>query len=930
LNTEDEKAQAQHYLKRQNYYYDLLSPIQAKLSGAVQHAISRLGGTTPITREPIPPNSAFRAYYGYNELHGRNLTNNDYQPPSFIDDIHLDEDELLPFATTSDSATQKISHRQVPREEEHFFVVEKFQRPKDWGAVADLDCFFSSVYNYYYHRGLYHIIGKGVLELLSLVFTLALSIVLFAFLDWRALFQCRDETTCHESFSDYLVSKPFAKFSIGNAILFVYCLIVTVYGILATFRFYATVKDAFHARIFYENKLGISTRKLEGGAVEWHHIVDKIIQLQESGEYRVAIQAQLDELGVAQRILRKENFLVALFNLNILDLRLPSIGSFFSGTRHSSSGESNYYLCTSMEWSLYACMLNHMFNRQHKIRPAFYMDPTSLQRRFIIAGVAHAVFMPFLLFFMTLHFLLLNLYVWRSSKQYLGPREWSTAARWKFREFNELPHIFERRLGPSYKAAEDYLNLFTQSALISYIGRALVFLSGSIIAVLLSFAAINDAILLHVKISQWNLLWFVGMLSVAFSVGKGMLPNEEIHPPYSFNLHAEMEDALAKVAVYTHYFPETWRKRSWKKETQTDFSALFQHKSRLFASEILSTLFAPYVLCVALPRCATNICAFVHKTKVELPGLGETCGYSCFDFDAFQDENWEGRQLGAAVEEDDAHSFIFSNDKPKTRQGKMEKSFFSFKASNPDWNCKNTSGKKLVELVERFRQQEALAMEKERQVHIEAAVKQLEALRCYEKSGGEEQPYSSDVAARISTSEIDENYVTLPNKDQEELVSSAERAAGHGIQQETHKRSVQKSVPNFAFVDSTSEDIANSRNTPSNLLKSSPFPIAPRITSSNVPSNFGSFLGNYDQSLSTELRAVLDQSIFDPSVSMADLSLGKTALMSHTMYFSRGGCDKRLLLEGTLEDQYKCLERYHSHLAECTEVDKLGVSDSLT
>jgi hypothetical protein len=237
LNTEDEKAQAQHYLKRQNYYYDLLSPIQAKLSGAVQHAISRLGGTTPINREPIPPNSAFRAYYGYNELHGRNLTNNDYQPPSFIDDIHLDEDELLPFATTSDSATQKISHRQVPREEEHFFVVEKFQRPKDWGAVADLDCFFSvrtcihasgllfelfpalalillsssiflqSVYNYYYHRGLYHIIGKGVLELLSLVFTLALSIVLFAFLDWRALFQCRDETTCHESFSDYLVSK---------------------------------------------------------------------------------------------------------------------------------------------------------------------------------------------------------------------------------------------------------------------------------------------------------------------------------------------------------------------------------------------------------------------------------------------------------------------------------------------------------------------------------------------------------------------------------------------------------------------------------------------------------------------------------------------------------------------------------------------------
>ncbi len=209
-----------------------------------------------------------------------------------------------------------------------------------------------------------------------------------------------------------------------------YCLIITGYGILAIFRFYATVKDGFHAKSFYENKLGISSRKLEGGAVEWHHIVQKIIQLQESGEYRIAIHAQLDELGVAQRILRKENFLVAFINLNILDLRLPSISSFFSATKHSSSSESHYYLCTSMEWSIYACMLNHMFNRQHKIRPAFYMDPASLQRRFIVAGIAHAIFMPFLLFFMTLHFLLLNMYVWRSSKQYLGPREWSTAARY--------------------------------------------------------------------------------------------------------------------------------------------------------------------------------------------------------------------------------------------------------------------------------------------------------------------------------------------------------------------------------------------------------------------------------------------------------------------------------------------------------------------
>ena len=63
-----------------------------------------------------------------------------------------------------------------------------------------------------------------------------------------------------------------------------------------------------------------------------------------------------------------------------------------------------------------------------------------------MCGVAHAIFMPFLLFFVTLHFFMSNIYDWQSTKEYLGPREWSSIARWTFREFNELPHSFEKRM----------------------------------------------------------------------------------------------------------------------------------------------------------------------------------------------------------------------------------------------------------------------------------------------------------------------------------------------------------------------------------------------------------------------------------------------------------------------------------------------------
>jgi hypothetical protein len=70
-----------------------------------------------------------------------------------------------------------------------------------------------------------------------------------------------------------------------------------------------------------------------------------------------------------------------------------------------------------------------MFNHKYQIRPAFYLDPSALKRRFILCGIAHAVFMPFLLFFMTLHFSMRNIYDMKSSKQYLGPRDWTLPAK---------------------------------------------------------------------------------------------------------------------------------------------------------------------------------------------------------------------------------------------------------------------------------------------------------------------------------------------------------------------------------------------------------------------------------------------------------------------------------------------------------------------
>ena len=248
---------------------------------------------------------------------------------TYLDDFGIPKEEPL----LDDFQTEYTSLDQQQQNDFVFLPQFRFRpTPEGWGAVANLDLYFSSLYSYYYRRGLVPIIGKGVVELVTLFFTLFLSVFLFAYVDWKALSTCTDESSCHSHFIEaYLIHHPFSHWSLWNFNVVLYCLLFLAYGLFSVWSFVHTVQDALRAKFVFEERLGITARKLEGGAVEWDRdVVDKLLQLQESGEYRIAIHGQdLDALVVAQRILRKENFLVALFNRGLLDLSVPFLNQQF-------------------------------------------------------------------------------------------------------------------------------------------------------------------------------------------------------------------------------------------------------------------------------------------------------------------------------------------------------------------------------------------------------------------------------------------------------------------------------------------------------------------------------------------------------------------------------------------------------------------------
>jgi hypothetical protein len=295
--------------------------------------LTRLAQTCYATGQAAYRNYQFRrSYRPILQQHQQQHINDN--PTLYLDELGIpkethhsdytsfaDESPLNPHSTTTNTSN-------APQHD--FIFLRPFRTPlttEGWGAVADLDVFFTHLYHYYYHRGCVPIIGKGVVDVLVLVMTLLLSVVLFVYVDWSALSHCHDEATCHAQLGMYLRHRPLAQVTLWNAIVLVYCLLFSIYTVFACWSLMITVQSAYHAKHIFEDYLGISARKLEGGAVEWDRdVVHKLATLQATQEYRIAINGQdLHALTVANRILRKDNFMVAMVNQGVLDLTVPYI-----------------------------------------------------------------------------------------------------------------------------------------------------------------------------------------------------------------------------------------------------------------------------------------------------------------------------------------------------------------------------------------------------------------------------------------------------------------------------------------------------------------------------------------------------------------------------------------------------------------------------
>ena len=580
-----------------------------------------------------------------------------------------------------------------------------------WEAISDLDAFFSRVYEYFNQRGLRCILTSRIISLLTLVFTIILTVFLFDVMNWQGgqqhtppalmpclpalpsaphcdspgrpgtapraglLEECVDDHTC----ATVRLVKPDALKHPGF-FLSLYVTLFTLYLAWAVLHFFLDLRRVLEMRTFFRDKLHIDDVDLQ--AIQWDTVVQRIVELQQTSRLCI-VKDQLTAHDIANRILRKENFMVAFVNRDLLPLQPFGSVAPWLGLK---------MLTKTLEWNIYVCILDAMFDQQFRIRQSFTTDLNGLRRRFFTAGVLNLLLSPFIAAFMMVYFFLKHaeeIHGQRANASVFA-RYYSRHAEWTMREFNELPHTFEARMHASLADANAYVLQFP-TPLLSMIARFVTFIAGSLAAVLLCVSLLNPDVLIFYRIppeGSWaeavapprNLLWWLALLSTVLAASRSLSSQ-----PGLMESRMQPDLLLQSLARHTHYMPTSWRGRGHTYETYREFVALYQYRLVLLLQEILGCLTTPLLLMFEMPRRAPEILEFVRSFTVYIEGVGHVCGFALFDFARHGDPRYGAPVSGEAAQQ--------------SRDGKMEKAYLNFKAHHPSWQDDTAQGEALLDNI---------------------------------------------------------------------------------------------------------------------------------------------------------------------------------------------------------------------------------------
>jgi autophagy-related protein 9 len=442
------------------------------------------------------------------------------------------------------------------------------------------DNFFKDLYEYYYQGGYFTIIMTYITEILALIFGIVFSVFIFALLDWGKILQCganNEIIDCGE-LTMYLIYDKTPNIFFIFIILF-----STIFTICKIIIFIYKFRNLKYIHSFYRDKLKLSCKDLQ--TMSWSKIIVEISRNEN-------INLSINE--ITNRILRNENYYISLIHKDILEI-------------------PKKFYTNQLEINLQYIILSDMQN----------IGSDKLKRKFILYGIFNLIFSIFILIYLLTYFFVSNIDEFYSKKNILGSRRYRPFYKWKFRDYNELEHFFEKRINKSIPFANDYIQQFP-SPIVEVLCKFICLISGSFIGFLLVLSILDESTLLYVRLFDRSLIFYTGIFGAISATARSYLrePEKSIYNPNS---------TMEKVYKYTHYMPNNWSGKTNTYEVRDEFLKIFVYKFIIFLYDILSVITTPLILLFILPKQSSKISDFIKVHTVDTDNIGPICVYAQFD-----------------------------------------------------------------------------------------------------------------------------------------------------------------------------------------------------------------------------------------------------------------------------------------------------------
>lgn len=512
-----------------------------------------------------------------------------------------------------------------------------------WANIVNMDDFLNDVYYYYQNRGLNNIVLSKLVDLFILAFILWFSV----FLKWGInydFFKEWDQATDEKIYLKHLV-KPNYFLQVPFFIKF---LLLGFWGyiILRLVQLYYNYKYKLkEIQNFYYQLIKIRNDD-ELLAISWLKVVKKIMLLKNYNNLTSSAnqmmnvndlnsKIRLNPHDIANRIMRKENYFIALINKRILDLT-SQIGPI-----HLSNSN---LLTKTLEWNLKLCIFNFIFNTNGQINSRILKDfnrnqlSLELNKRFKMAAIINLILSPFLVIYFVL------LYFFKYFNEYrinpssiINLRQFTPYAEWKLREFNELPHFFNKRLKLSHNPSNNYINQFPSSFLLVNLMYLINFLSGSFTAILV----IGGLLLEDESHSFWSfeltegksVLFYISIFGTIFAVTSNSSDSQKPNSNNDPVSYYDPEASIKYVSQFTHYLPKHWKGKLHTQQVKNEYCELFKLRILIILNELLSILLTPFLLWFKISNFAGSIIDFFRDYSIHIDGLGYICYFSMFNFE---------------------------------------------------------------------------------------------------------------------------------------------------------------------------------------------------------------------------------------------------------------------------------------------------------